>query len=406
MSRLCLWMTSVALSLSMLASCSAAPSAPSSGPLPSAPTPSSPPKTQLGSASSTPSSLAPPASEPPLDWDELCILANLPAAELRTQRLGDGVVWAEESLTLFRQQAALMAREGGREHRIFTDTSTPPDVYIGEVHVSGRWVLFMTADSIDWAAPWRLRIWDRTRPESPPGVVSSYDGKATNPGFPLPQLRGDRLIWARALDTGQRRIELAELDRGVVTTLAEGLVYQPQWVDDHTVVWQQQEPDGQILLQASDVDTGERVVLDNPIAAMDAQGAGYATDGEFWVLTNVPSGERDDANTTYDTWAWHPSWPAPKRVLALAGPAYFSTTAPLSDGLLGATLQLQGAYAIDLRAGTARRLREDWAVVSPSRDSVVLEWGEGGESQSVRATVPVGRVRPLAESCTGQPLRG
>lgn len=161
-----------------------------------------------------------------------------------------------------------------------------------------------------------------------------------------------------------------------------------------------------MLLQGFDLRSGKPVDIDNPLAGKDAMGGGYATDGEFWVLSNVPSGDADADETTYDTWAWHHSWKEPKKVMSLAGPAYVSDIRPLHDGLLGVTLQMQGPYVIDLRTGTAQRLRTDWATVMASNRAVTLDWGEGREGRHVAATVPVDHRAPQPKECTGSPLNG
>lgn len=164
------------------------------------------------------------------------------------------MIWREDSLTLAYRDDSLTARIGAQEYLLFKDSRTPPDVFVGEVQTSSRWVLFSSADSTDWNVPWRIHAWDRSHPDTPPKEVTRYDGNSTNPGFPLQQLRGDRVIWTGAKGTDHRLIQMAELDRGRVTTLAEGMVYRPQWVDDDMIVWQHQRPGRkEVLLQGFDL---------------------------------------------------------------------------------------------------------------------------------------------------------
>lgn len=391
-------LVAVILTAMCLVSCSARTDQPDPSVSPSVPEVASP------TARPSQSPESPTAAPMPTAWEQLCVVApvNLPEASIRTAPPGE--VWSDGALTIRREGGNLVAEQNAGSYEVFSgdiddESGVAGDVFTGAIDGNDRWVLFMSADSLNWGDPWRLHVWDRQHPGTPARIIGQYTGKSSNPGFALQHLRGDQAVWSEPTTTNLHRIRHADLLSGSIRTLAEGPVYAARFIHDRTVAWQTQLDDQTVAVQVFDLETGQTSWPDNPIATMNSARGSFATDGEFWILANVPSGDDDDDETTYDLWLWRDGWPDKKLAASLVAPAYLSTGQPLSEGRLGITLQRQGAFVIDLREGIAQRVRDGWAVVEPDGATIHVAWGkaQGAKELKVSASLPASTVAQPGE---------
>lgn len=351
------------------------------------------------SASPRAASASPSASRrAAVDWETLCVVAPLEGIDDNPTVKAPDTAWDSDGLVITNSDGDLVANWQGHDYPIFDgdveqeDDPTPRDVFTGEVQANERWVLFVSADSLEISAPWRLHIWDKQNPTKPARVIGQYTGGADNPGFPMQRLRGDHVVWTQPVRTDVRSIHLANLADGTERTLVEGPVYDGMFVDNNTVVWQAQRGGPAVTVEEIDLQSGAISKPDNPLATMDSRGGHLVTDGEYWVLAFVPSGDPDSEDTTYDMWAWHPDWSKPKRFAQLKAPGYVSSIQPMADGRLGLDIFWDRAYIVDLRTGIAQALKTGWAVVEPDETKVTLSWEGPDPNSGATASVPISQV--------------
>lgn len=151
-----------------------------------------------------------------------------------------------------------------------------------------------------------------------------------------------------------------------------------RFIDDNTILWQTQKtntPD--VTAEAYDLHEKEFFTPDNPIVKMDAKGGSIYTDGNFWALANVPSGDSDAEDTTYDLYVWHKSWKEVRKLASPLGPAYLSTdTDALADGRLAYNLPISGPVLIDLNTGIAQPVMHDQSTLTITADTAKVVWAQ------------------------------
>lgn len=374
------------------------------------PAPSSAPSQPPGpSATSTTGSAAPApsgSSAAAPSWEKICVVAPTRIRAEWQREVPADEVWSDGEFVVRQVEGDLIARLGGVDHIIFDgdvedeDAVEPQDVFDGEFFGNERWLVFSSSDSLWFGAPWRLHVADRQHLDQPARVVGEYAGGVEKPGFPFPHLLGDQLVWTEPVADSVFRIQHASLASRTTSTLTEGMVQEGRLVGEGVVLWQAQREGRAIVAEQYDLGTGTITRPDNPIARKDARGGKLITDGEFWLLANVPSGDPDSDETTWDLWAWWPGAADARLVGAFPAPVNVYATFSLHDGTLGLFIPMKGAFVVDLRTGVAQRVHDDWAMLEPG-DGVIRASLEGaGPGERIRASLPRAEVAQPGE-CVG-----
>lgn len=267
---------------------------------------------------------------------------------------------AVDGLEVRHEGDKLIATRAGQSWTVFTEAKA--NMYRGgPIQINRDWLVFLSADSLDWDAPWRLNAWSVNRPDEKSWVIGEQKEPSIS-GFPLEQLRGSRVVWSQGLAGGGRAVMMHDLGTEVTKELARGNVYAPMFVGDDVVVWQSETLDAGVGVAGVDVGTGQPWAGDNPITRMDAAGGQLVTDGTFWILANVRAGEEPDR--TYTTWFWRTGNSGPQELLNTDGPVYVPVSGAVAGGYYAFISYMRGPHVADLNTGYVYRLWPEWADVA------------------------------------------
>lgn len=268
---------------------------------------------------------------------------------------------------------ALVAVQGDQRWLVFKEESgsatTGDSLYQGPVLLNDKWLVFRTVASHEWGAPWQLHAWDSRRPGETSWAIARQDVPETA-GFPLEQLRRDRVAWSQSTDDGQRAIMVYDLAARQETQVARGRVYAPVFVNDDVLVWQEESAAGVVGVVGRNLATGQPWDDENPITRRDGNGGQLATDGRYWVLANAPSSDGEES--LYVTWVWIEGQAEPARLLQLAQPVYVPITDAMVDGFFAFISYSKGVHIADLSTGDIYQVWPEWADIAISGTEVRL----------------------------------
>lgn len=268
---------------------------------------------------------------------------------------------------------ALVAVQGDQRWLVFKEESgsatTGDSLYQGPVLLNDKWLVFRTVASHEWGAPWQLHAWDSRRPGETSWAIARQDVPETA-GFPLEQLRRDRVAWSQSTDDGQRAIMVYDLAARQETQVARGRVYAPVFVNDDVLVWQEESAAGVVGVVGRNLATGQPWDEENPITRRDGNGGQLATDGRYWVLANAPSSDGEES--LYVTWVWIEGQAEPARLLQLAQPVYVPITDAMVDGFFAFISYSKGVHIADLSTGDIYQVWPEWADIAISGTEVRL----------------------------------
>lgn len=289
-------------------------------------------------------------------------------------RRDSDVVYRDEALVLRHPAMRLVWEMIGDSGLLYESEPLPrpdPDGWNGDrvngpPQVSDRYVVFYTNDTPEVASPWQIWAWDRLHPHEPPWEIGALPDGTEMSGFVSPQLRGSQVVWSQPSKDHPGEIVLYDLDKRLGRVLAAGVVYAPQLLDDHTVVWQALRPAREYFttLTGVDLSTGASWSIPHELADIDMGYSGYVATGGLYVLTRDPGD--GGASGTYGLVIWRPGWPAAIEIEATEQSAFLSGASQLVQDDLFTYLVWEGDYytvrVINTRTGVIHEVYRDWAV--------------------------------------------
>ncbi len=236
----------------------------------------------------------------------------------------------------------------------------------GPPQVSDRYVVFYTNDTPEVASRWQIWAWDRINPHEPPWEIGASPDGTEMSGFVSPQLRGSQVVWSQPSTDHTGEIVLYDLEARLGRVLAAGVVYAPQLLDEHTVVWQTLHPARRYFttLTGVDLSTGETWSIPDELADIDMGYSGYVATSGLYALTRDPGD--GGVSGTYGLVIWRPGWSTAIEIETTEQSAFLSDAATLVHGDQFTYLVWNGdnytVRVINTSTGVIHEVYRDWAV--------------------------------------------